>query len=90
MKNFSKAPKKNYDTNKTDAYNIEDNWSLDVLGLNDYGPETNRGSTYVLVVIDNFSNFGFTVPLKNKNARTITKLFEKTIIESKKTKFNRK
>ena len=32
--------------------------------LEDYGPETIRGYRYVLVVIDNFSKYGWTVPLK--------------------------
>ena len=60
---YSKAPKKNYDKNKTDVYHIDDTWSLDILDLKDYGPENNRNYRYVLVVIDNFSNFGWTIPL---------------------------
>ena len=38
--------------------------SLDILDLKDYGPEKNRGYRYILVVIDNFSKIGWTVPLK--------------------------
>ena len=33
-------------------------------------PENFRGHEYVLVVIDNFSKFDWTVPLKNKSAET--------------------
>ena len=62
----SKGPKKNYITNKTDVYHIDDIWSLDVLDLKDYGPKSNRGYRYVLVIIDNFSKFGWTVPSKKK------------------------
>ena len=80
---YSKAPKKNYITNKTDVYYIDDIWSLDILDLKDYGPENNRGYRYVLVVIDNFSKFGWTVPLKNKNAQTIKDSFENILISSK-------
>ena len=40
---YSKGPKKNYPTNKTDVYHIDDVWSLDILDLKDYGPESNRG-----------------------------------------------
>ena len=40
---FSKPPKKNHPTNKTDVYHIDDIWSLDILDLKDYGPENNRG-----------------------------------------------
>ena len=64
---YSKPPKKNYPTNKTDVYHIDDIWSLDILDLKDYGPENNRDYRYVLVVKDNFSKFGWTVLLKNKN-----------------------
>ena len=36
-----------------------------IIDLKDYGSETIRGYRYVLVVIDNFSKLGWTVPLKN-------------------------
>ena len=80
---YSKPPKRNYATNKTDVYFIDDIWSLDFLDLKDYGPENNRGYRYVLVIIDNFSKFGWTIPLKNKNAQTIKDSFEIILIKSK-------
>ena len=80
---YSKPSKKNYITNKTDVYFIDDIWSLDILDLKDYGPENNRGYRYVLVTIDNFSKYGWTVPLKNKNAQTIKDSFENILINSK-------
>ena len=80
---YSKPPRKSYPTNKTDVYHIDGIWSLDILDLKDYGPENNRGYRYVLLIIDNFSNFGWTIPLKNKNAQTIKDSFENIIISSK-------
>ena len=80
---YSKGPKKNYATNKTNVYHIDDVWSLDILDLKDYGPENNRGYRYILVVIDNFSKYGWTIPLKNKNAQTIKDSFENILISSK-------
>ena len=80
---YSKPPKKNYITNKTDVYYIDDIWSLDILDLKDYGPENNRGYRYVLITIDNFSKFGWTIPLKNKNAQTIKDSFENILTNSK-------
>ena len=68
---YSKPPKNNCLTNKTDVYHIDDIWNLGILDLKDYGPENNRGYRFILVVIDNFSKFGLTKPLKNKNAQTI-------------------
>ena len=79
---YSKPPKNYYPTNKTDVYFIDDIWSLDILDLKDYGPENNRNYRYVLVIIDNFSKFGWTVPLKNKNAITIKDSFENILISS--------
>ena len=80
---YSKPPKKNYITNKTDVYYIDDIWSLDILDLKDYGSENNKGYRYILVIIDNFSKYGCTVPLKNKNAITIKDSFENILISSK-------
>ena len=80
---YSKPPKKNYITNKTDVYFIDDIWSLDILDLKDYGTNNNRGYRYVLVTIDNFSKFGWTSPLKNKNALTIKDSFGNILISSK-------
>ena len=57
-------------TNKTDVYHFHAICSLDKIDLKDYGLENNRGYTYVLVVIDKFSKFGWTIPLKSKNAQT--------------------
>ena len=80
---YSKGPKKIYATNKTNVHRIDEIWSLDILDLKDYGPENNRGYRYVLVIIDNFSKFGFTIPLKHKNAQTKKNSFENILINSK-------
>ena len=80
---YSKPQKKENLTNKTDVYYIVKIWSLDILHLKDYGSENNRGYRYVLVIIDIFSKFGWTVPLKNKNAQTIKGPFENIWISSK-------
>ena len=82
---YSKPPKKFYPTNKTDVYHIDDTWSLDILDLKDYGPKNNRGYRYVFVIIDNFSKFGWTTPLKNKNAQTIKDSFENILLKSKRS-----
>ena len=82
---YSKPPKKYYPTNKTDFYHIDDIWSLDILDLKDYGTENNRRYRYVLVTIDFFSKYGWTIPLKNKNAQTITDSFENILISSKRS-----
>ena len=82
---YSRGPRKNYPTNKANVYYIDNIWSLDILDLKDYGPENNRGYRYVLVIIDNFSKYGWTIPLKNKNAQTIKNSFENILINSKRS-----
>ena len=67
---YSKPPKNNYSTNKTDVYHIDDTWSLDASDLKNYLPESNRRCRHILVVIDHFKKFPWTVPSKNKNAQT--------------------
>ena len=78
----SRSPKKNYGTNKTITRSIDDTWSSYSLDMNDYGPENNRGYRYVLVVVDNFSEFGWTIPLKNKYAQSIRDTFSEIIKSS--------
>ena len=80
---FSKPLKKNFSTNKTRIRSIDDTWSSDLLDMNDYGIKNNKGYRYILVVIDNFSKFGWTFPLKNKYAQSITDAFSQIIKTSR-------
>ena len=80
---YSKSPNKNYETNKTMIKSIDDTWSSDLLDMNDYGPKNNRGYRCILVVVDNFSKFGWTIPLKNKYAQSITDAFSQIIKTSR-------
>ena len=87
---YSKPPMKNYPTNKTNIYHFDNIWILDRLDLKDYGVEKNRNHRYVSVIIDMFSKFEWTVPLKEKcsnNKTFIRKYYHKF---EKQTKFNRK
>ena len=82
---YSKPLEKIYAKNKSDVYYIDIIWALDILDLKDYGSENNRGYRYALVIIENFSKFGWTVPLKIKYTQTKKDSFEKTLISSKRT-----
>ena len=70
-----------------DVYHIDDIWSLDILDFKDYGSENDRGYRYFLVVNDNFSKLGWTVPLKNRNAQTVKDSFENILIKSKRSPY---
>ena len=80
---YSKPPKKNYPTNKTMIKSIDNTWSSDLLDMNDYGIKNNKGYRYILVVVDNFSKFGWTIPLKNKYAESIKDAFSQIIKTSR-------
>ena len=82
-RNSLQTTKNNYDTNKTDVYHIDDILSFVILDLKDYGLENSRGYRYVIVIIDNFSKFGWTAPLKSENAQTKKDSFENILISSK-------
>ena len=72
---YSKPPMRNYPTNKTMIKSVDETWSSDFLDMNDYGPKNNRSYRYIFVVIDNYSKFGWTIPLKNKFSQSITDAF---------------
>ena len=56
---------------------------LRLLDKNDYGIKNNKCYRYILVVIDSFSKFGWTILLKNKYAQSITDAFSRIIKSSK-------
>ena len=75
--------KRNYETNKTKSQSIDHCWSSDFLDMKDYKPAIVSGFRYVLIVIDNYSNFGWTVLLEIKYARTTTGDFSRSTKTSK-------
>ena len=80
---YSSPPKNVHPTNKTIIRSIDDTWSSDILDMNDYGIKNNKGYRYIIVVIDNFSKFGWTILLKNKYAQSITDAFSQIIKTSR-------
>ena len=59
---YSKGTRSNYATNKTIVYFIDNVWSSDIFDVRDYGPENKKIYRNVLVVIDIFRRFGWTIP----------------------------
>ena len=84
---YSSPSKNKYPTNKTIIKSIDDTWSSDLLDVNEYGIKNNKSYRSKLVVINNFSKFGWTIPLKNKYAQSIIDAFPQ-IVESSKRKPN--
>ena len=80
---YSKGPKKKYFYNKIEVYHNNDSGNLDILHLEDYCLQNNRAYSCTLVVIDVFNKFGVTIPLKNKNAQTLTTILKTFSIHHK-------
>ena len=80
---YSNPPKKYYPTNKI-VYNFVDEiWSIDLADFSDYKTLNNKAFRYIFIVIDNFSNYLWAIPLRNKNSQTITNEFSNIITTSK-------
>ena len=80
----SKPPKKIYQTNKITYNLIDGSWSID-LDFSNYKLSNNKGFRYIFVKIDILSKYTCRVPLKNKNAQTITDAFSNILTKSKRS-----
>ena len=80
---FSKAPKRNYPTNKIDYNYIDEIWSIDLADMIDYKISNNKGFRYIFIVIDNFSKHLWTIPLKNKYSQTLANELSNILTKSK-------
>ena len=80
---YSKAPKKNYPTNKIVYNHLDEIWSIDLADFSDYKTSNNKGFRYVFIIIDNFSKYLWAIPLKNKYSQTITNEFSNILKTSK-------
>ena len=80
---YSKAPRKNYETNKIKYDHIDEIWSIDLADFSDYKTSNNKGFRYMFIIIDNFSKYLWTIPLKNKYSQTITNEFSNNLTTSK-------
>ena len=80
---YSKAPLRNYPTNKIIYNHIDEIWSIDLADMIDYKISNNKGYRYVFIVIDNFSKYLWAIPLKNKSGQTITNEFSNILTTSK-------
>ena len=84
---YSKAPKKNYPTNKVIYNHVDEIWSIDLADMIDYKISNNKGFRYIFIVIDNFSKYLWGMPLKNKYSQTITNEFANILTKSKRKPF---
>ena len=72
---YSAPPMRNCPNNKIVYNHVDEIWSIDSADMIDYKTSNNRRFRYVFIIIDNFSKYVRTIPLKNKNSKTITDEF---------------
>lgn len=61
---------------------IDDIWAADLVDMNGFAEE-NDGYKYLLTVIDVFSKYGWTIPLKNKTGLAVATALKKILKERK-------
>ena len=58
------------------VYNIDNIWSADLKDMSSFSKQ-NKGCKFLLTVIDLFSKYAYTIPLKSKSADVVLDAFEK-------------
>ena len=80
---YKKPPSRINPTNKIIYNHIDEIWSIDLADMIDYKTSNNKGYRYIFINIDNFSNYSWAIPLKNKYNQTITNDFSNILTTSK-------
>ena len=80
---YSKAPLRNYPTNKIVYNHIDEIWSIDLADFLKYKISNNKRYRYIFIKFDNLSKYLCATPLKNKYSQTITNEFSNILTTSK-------
>ena len=80
---YNKPPKKIYPTNEIVYNHIDEIWCFDLADITDYKISNIKGFRYIFVMIDKFSKYLWTIPLKNKYSKTGAKAFSNILSTSK-------
>lgn len=73
-----KSAMKNFKRRKVVIKGIDETWQADLIDMSTYASQ-NKGFHFILTVIDNFSKYAWAIPLKNKNAESVTNAMEKLL-----------
>ena len=71
-----KSRRKRFQRNPVVVSNKDQQWQADLVDMQEFAKQ-NKGHKYLLTVIDVFSKFAFTVPLKTKSAKELHSTFAK-------------
>ena len=72
---YSKATKRNYESNKIVHNHIDEIRSTDIADMVVYKISNNKGFRDISIITDNFSSYLWCAFLKNKNRKLITEEF---------------
>ena len=70
-----KPVRKNFKRNKTFVNGIDHLWQADLADMQDLSRD-NQGHRYILTVIDVFSKFAWTIPVKDKGSKSMLDAFK--------------
>ena len=73
-----KPARRNFKRRSVILKGIDDLWQADLIEMIPYARQ-NKGFKYILVVIDGFSKYAWTEPLKNKSATEVTNAFSRIL-----------
>lgn len=82
VRELHKPARKNFQRRQIIIKGLNDLWQADLADMKLYSRD-NRGYKYILVVIDSFSKYLWTQPLKTKGAVEVRDVMEKVLRESK-------
>ena len=63
------------------VYDVDDIWSCDLVEMQEW-EDQNKGYRFILNIVDCFSKYAFSVPLKDKKAETVLNAFKVVCKES--------
>ena len=83
---YIKASVRNYPTTKIIYNHFDEIWFLDLADMIDYKNSINKVYRYKFIIFDNFSNYFWTIPPKNKNSQIVTKDFSNILTTSNRSR----
>ena len=75
--------KKNFPRIKIITHYKDERWSIDLIDRSSLA-KFNNGYKFIFTIIDNHTKYAWAVPLKNKQAKSVTDAFKNIILQKQK------
>jgi hypothetical protein len=76
-----KPIRKKFQKQHVNIFEIDDTWGADLVEMQEWSKQ-NKGYRYMLNVIDVFTKFAWSIPLKDKTAKSVLDAFKLIVKES--------